>query len=79
MAREAGGGGEMICIKCGGNMLGPTYRNETYGECLLYKCSTCGYESREMTNDAKNQKYMSTFEYHVQTVAQKLKKESKAK
>jgi rubredoxin len=43
------------CPKCGlGNMLGPSYyKRLTGGECLRYRCSTCGYVNDRPTADAK--------------------------
>lgn len=33
-----------VCPKCGsGDILGPSYKQDSYGEMLVYRCARCGY------------------------------------
>lgn len=44
-----------LCPKCGGTMGGPTFiRDRAFGtEHLHYRCTTCGYDEKRPTKDAK--------------------------
>ena len=43
------------CPKCSSNSVsGPLYFKGPYGEYLIYRCRTCGYEENTPTHDKSN-------------------------